>query len=98
MNDDVVTISDIAGSLKLSNKTAYSRAKRGELAAFKIPGQWRLRRVDLDACWELRQASLSTLEAERSEGRVGPPRGFETYATVAQTQENVKTAAQLCSA
>jgi excisionase family DNA binding protein len=33
----------------VAEKTVYSMAQRGELPAFKVRGQWRLRRADLDA-------------------------------------------------
>ncbi len=35
--------------LRLGEKTVYSMAQRGELPAFKVRGQWRIRRADLDA-------------------------------------------------
>jgi excisionase family DNA binding protein len=34
--------------LKLTEKTVYSMAQAGELPAFKVLGQWRVRRVDFD--------------------------------------------------
>ena len=56
MNDDqVLTIRDIAEILKLAEKTVYSMAQDGELPAFKVRGQWRIRRVDFDE-WMIKQA------------------------------------------
>jgi len=49
MNDPVMTIREIADALKLAEKTVYAMASDGNLPAFKIRGQWRLRRVDFDA-------------------------------------------------
>lgn len=47
--DEVLTIKDVAVLLKLAEKTVYSMAQRGEIPAFKIRGQWRIRRADLEA-------------------------------------------------
>jgi len=45
--DEVLTIRDLAALLKLAEKTVYSMANGGELPAFKIRGQWRVRREDI---------------------------------------------------
>ena len=56
MNHDLVlTIKEIAEILKLAEKTVYSMAQDGELPAFKVRGQWRIRRVDFDG-WMVAQA------------------------------------------
>ncbi len=54
MTDEMLTIKEVAALLKLAEKTVYSMAQNGELPAFKVRGQWRIRRVDLDS-WILRQ-------------------------------------------
>lgn len=60
MNDDpVLTIKDIATILKLAEKTVYSMAQDGELPAFKVRGQWRMRRVDFDR-WMAARAKKAT--------------------------------------
>jgi excisionase family DNA binding protein len=46
--DEVMTIRDVAEALKLAEKTVYAMANEGEIPAFKIRGQWRIRRTDLD--------------------------------------------------
>jgi excisionase family DNA binding protein len=49
MNEDLVLrVKDVALILKLAEKTVYSMAHDGELPAFKIRGQWRIRRLDFD--------------------------------------------------
>jgi excisionase family DNA binding protein len=53
--DEILTVQEIAILLKLADKTVYSMAQVGELPAFKVRGQWRIRRVDFDA-WMERQA------------------------------------------
>ena len=55
MTDEVLTIKEIAEFLKLAEKTVYSMAQRGELPAFKVRGQWRIRRADLERWIEQQQ-------------------------------------------
>lgn len=38
----------VAQLLKVAEKTIYTMAQRGELPAFKVGGQWRFKREDLD--------------------------------------------------
>ncbi len=50
MTDDaILTIPEVAALLRISEKSAYKLAQAGELPAFKVGNQWRLRRVELDA-------------------------------------------------
>lgn len=60
--DEVLTIKDVAAILKMAEKTVYSMAQAGELPAFKIRGQWRIRRKDFDE-WVERQARASSGKA-----------------------------------
>lgn len=48
-SDEVLTIKDVAQLLKVGEKTVYSMAQTGELPAFKVRGQWRFSRKDIDA-------------------------------------------------
>jgi excisionase family DNA binding protein len=57
--DQFLTIKDVAAILKLAEKTVYSMAQDGELPAFKVRGQWRIRRVDFDK-WIAKQAGAGT--------------------------------------
>lgn len=52
--EEVLTIKDVAALLKVGEKTIYSMAQGGELPAFKVRGQWRFSRKDLDA-WMVQQ-------------------------------------------
>ena len=45
---EVLTIKEVAALLKLAEKTVYAMAQAGEIPAFKIRGQWRIRRAELD--------------------------------------------------
>lgn len=48
MADEVLTIKEVAALLKLAEKTVYAMAQAGEIPAFKIRGQWRIKRAELD--------------------------------------------------
>jgi excisionase family DNA binding protein len=45
---EVLTIKEVAALLKLAEKTVYAMANASEIPAFKIRGQWRISRMDLD--------------------------------------------------
>ncbi len=47
-NDEVLKIKDLAALLKVGVKTIYSMAQAGELPAFKVRGQWRFSKKDID--------------------------------------------------
>lgn len=55
--EEVLTIKDVAALLKVGEKTIYSMAQSGELPAFKVRGQWRFSRKDLDTWIELQKHS-----------------------------------------
>lgn len=48
MPDEVLTIKEVAALLKLAEKTVYGMASTAEIPAFKIRGQWRVRRAELE--------------------------------------------------
>lgn len=48
MNDDVMTVRDVAEYLKLDERTVYNLAIKGKLPAVKIGKQWRFRRSQID--------------------------------------------------
>jgi excisionase family DNA binding protein len=48
MPDEILTLPEVAQLLKVAEKTVYTMAQRGEIPAFKVRGQWRFRRLDLD--------------------------------------------------
>jgi excisionase family DNA binding protein len=49
MPDEILTLPEVAQLLKVADKTVYTMAQKGELPAFKVGGQWRFRRADLDS-------------------------------------------------
>jgi excisionase family DNA binding protein len=58
-NDEILTIRDVAALLKIGEKTAYTMAQDGDLPGFKVRGQWRFRRSDIDA-WIGEQVEQAT--------------------------------------
>jgi len=61
-DDEILTIREVAALLKIGEKTAYTMAQSGELPGFKVRGQWRFRRSDIDQ-WIGRQVGQSSNEA-----------------------------------
>lgn len=57
MQDEILTLPEVAQLLKVAEKTVYSMAQKGQLPAFKVGGQWRFKRVDLDQWIEQRKAA-----------------------------------------
>jgi len=48
MADEILTVVEVATLLKVADKTVYTMAQQREIPAFKVRGQWRFRRVDID--------------------------------------------------
>ena len=57
-SDEVLTIKEVAQLLKVGEKTVYSMAQTGELPAFKVRGQWRFSRKDIDAWIEQQKHTI----------------------------------------
>lgn len=48
MDDEILTIQEIAAFLKLKEKTAYDLAAKGKIPGFKVGGSWRFRKSNID--------------------------------------------------
>ncbi len=48
MTTEIMTIKEVAGHLKIAEKTAYRLAADGILPGFKVGGSWRFRQSDID--------------------------------------------------
>lgn len=57
MQDEILTLPEVAILLKVAEKTVYTMAQRAQLPAFKVGGQWRFKRVDLDRWIEQQKAA-----------------------------------------
>ncbi len=67
-DDEIFTIREVASLVMIVEKIAYTMALYGELPSFKVRGQWRFRRGDIDR-WIARQVMRGvTIEPES-----GPP-------------------------
>ena len=47
-NDEILTLKEVAQLLKVAEKTVYTMSQAQELPAFKVRGQWRFRRDDIN--------------------------------------------------
>ncbi len=56
MSDEILTLPEVAALLKVAEKTVYTMAQRAEIPAFKVRGQWRFKRTDIDG-WIASQTS-----------------------------------------
>ena len=67
MTDEFLTMKDVETLLKIGEKTAYTMAKRGELPGFKVGGQWRFKRADIDRWIEKQKAMAGGKKEENSD-------------------------------
>jgi len=65
MPDSILTLPEVAVLLKGAEKTVYTMAQRGQLPAFKVRGQWRFKRSDLEQWIEDQKAAV---KGEASKG------------------------------
>lgn len=49
MNDEILTLKEVAEYLKLAEKTAYRLAADGKLPGFKVGGSWRFKQSDIES-------------------------------------------------
>ena len=54
--EPILTIREVAALLRVVDKTVYTMAQRAEMPAFKVRGQWRFKREDIDQWIEGRKA------------------------------------------
>jgi excisionase family DNA binding protein len=63
MTDEILTLPEVAEFLKVAEKTVYTMAQNSQLPAFKVRGQRRFKRVDIDRWIEQQK------KASQNEGR-----------------------------
>jgi excisionase family DNA binding protein len=61
MDNDIMTMKEVADYLKLNEKTAYILTSDGKLPAFKVGGSWRFRKADIDS-WIKKKTEGNTEE------------------------------------
>lgn len=55
MENQILTIKQVADYLKVNERTIYRLATSGELPAFKVGNSWRLKQADLETWIEVQQ-------------------------------------------
>ncbi|MCX7698830.1 MAG: transcriptional repressor LexA [Candidatus Goldbacteria bacterium] len=48
MNEEIMTVEEVASYLKVDTRTIYRRLKSKDIPAFKFGGQWRFKKQDID--------------------------------------------------
>jgi excisionase family DNA binding protein len=76
MADFLLTIREVAETLKLAEKTVYAMATEGDLPAFKVRGQWRIRRLDFES-WVAKQAGKASSTPESVDKSASPGTDLE---------------------
>ncbi len=66
MPDEIMTVVELAKLLKVADKTVYTMAQNAELPCFRVRGQWRFRRADIDLWIE---AQTTAMRPARVAGR-----------------------------
>ena len=56
-SEDILTLREVARLLKVAEKTLYTMAGKKEIPAFRVRGQWRFRRADIDRWIDLQQSA-----------------------------------------
>src|SRR4051812_37108866 len=74
---EMYTVREIAQALKLAEKTVYSMAADGDLPAFKVRGQWRIRRTDFER-WLGAQSGAVSQPDKHAANAEGDPMLFES--------------------
>lgn len=60
MNDEILTLKEVAEYLKLAEKTTYRLAQKGQLPGFKVGGSWRFKREDIENWIEQQKTKTGT--------------------------------------
>ncbi|MCA9473537.1 MAG: helix-turn-helix domain-containing protein [Pseudomonadales bacterium] len=59
MNNDIMTVKEVAEYLKITEKTAYRLTAEGKIPGFKVGGAWRFRRTEIET-WIENQSKKSS--------------------------------------
>ena len=57
MDDEILTVKEVADYLKLAEKTAYRLVAEGKLPGFKVGGSWRFKKEDRQQWIEQQKAA-----------------------------------------
>jgi excisionase family DNA binding protein len=67
MPDEILTLPEVAQLLKVAEKTVYTMAQKAEIPAFKVRGQWRFKRTDIDTWIEGQKAAQRSEDVRHGE-------------------------------
>lgn len=67
MPDEILTLPEVAQLLKVAEKTVYTMAQKAEIPAFKVRGQWRFKRTDIDTWIESQKAAQRSEDVRNGE-------------------------------
>ena len=56
-SDEILTLKEVTRLLRVAEKTVYTMAQNKEIPAFKVRGQWRFRREDIDRWIDIQQSN-----------------------------------------
>jgi excisionase family DNA binding protein len=62
---EILTIREVAGFLKVTERTIYRLAAAKRIPAFKVGGTWRFSRVDIDS-WIKQQSTVEKANDQRA--------------------------------
>ena len=65
MNDEILTIKQVAVYLKVNERTIYRLAASGEIPAFKVGNSWRFKQSELQAWIKAKQVDKKEGDAVR---------------------------------
>lgn len=69
MNDEVMTIKEVAEYLKVNERTIYRLAASSGLPAFKVGNSWRFKRSELEAWIKSQQCGNRNTGSEGEQAR-----------------------------
>ncbi len=71
MENQVLTIKQVAEYLQVTEKTIYTLVQEGNIPAFKVRGQWRFKREDIERWIEENKESSKKERADNENKREG---------------------------
>lgn len=59
MDDEILTMREVAAYLKIKEKTAYRLAAEGKIPGFRVGGSWRFRQQDIESWIDAQSADIA---------------------------------------
>lgn len=56
MDNEIMTVREVADYLKINDKTAYKLVAEGKIPGFKVGGAWRFKKSEIDA-WIVKKSA-----------------------------------------